>query len=197
MSTFAKTFLILAAVVAAGTLWHGVSNCAAENRFSSVQRAAEGQIERIKAARELAVERIELSQDRPFDQLMRSEEDLIRQIEILERIREQVQDQMQESELASRLMIPEAIQELCASLSEIEVQLSTTKALAKRIEALRQEAEARAVSTGPRTDASPGGGGWNVPSGNGGASAETSISSCASELSPPSDPLAPLPPKGG
>jgi hypothetical protein len=196
MKSIAKISLILATVVATGMLWH-VAPCAAETRFSSIQRAAEGQIERIKAARERADERLEVTQDRSFEELRRSEEDLLRQIEILERVREQVQDQMRESDSASRSRAPEAMQELCASLSEIEVQLSGARALAKQLEAIRQEAESKAAKSGRRSDASTESGYWNVPSGSGSTLRDTGISSCASELSPTFDPLAPPSQKGG
>jgi hypothetical protein len=199
MNSFAKTCLILAAVVATGTLFCRVSDCAADNRFSSMQQAVEGQIERIKASQERAVERLELSTDRPFEQLQRSEEDLIRQIEILERIREQVQEQMREADSASRLTIPEAAQELCAALSEVEVQLGAAKALVKRLEAARLEAESRAAGRGASTDATPAEGCWNVPCGAGGTSAETDLTSYVNAVPVPVDPVLPppLPPRGG
>ncbi len=197
MRSSAKTCLTLATAVAIGMLWYAAPACAAENRFSSIQRAAEGQIERIKAARERADERLEVTQDRSFGELKRSEEDLLRQIEILERVREQIQDQMKESDAASRSMAPEAIQELCASLSEIQVQLSGARALAKQLQAIRQEMESRAANRGARSDAASGAGSWNVPSGSGSATPGRDVSNCASEQSLPSDPLALPPRKGG
>ena len=51
MTSFAKTCAVVAVIVTAGMLWCSVPECAADGRFSSLQRLAQGQIERIKAAR--------------------------------------------------------------------------------------------------------------------------------------------------
>lgn len=198
MRNSVKMSLILATLLATAMLWQAAPYCAAENRLLSIQAKAEGQIERIKAARERAEERLEVRQGRSFEQLTRSQEDLLRQIEMLQRVREQIQDQVRESGAAARSAAPETMQELCASLSEIEVQLSASRALAKQIEAIRQEAESRAENYGSRSDAAAGAGSWNVASGHGDVSPDVSLSSCASESSDPSgDPLAPPVPKHG
>jgi chromosome segregation ATPase len=157
---------------------------------------AEGQIERIKAARERAAERLESSQGQSYDSLQRSEEDLMRRIEKLERVFEQIQDQLRDSDMSSRTMPQAAMQELCVSLSEIQLQLGATRALAKQLEAARQEAEARASSRSSFLGSSVSGGAWNVPSGAGCGDEKGCLSNCASETSP-IDPTTMLPKLSG
>jgi hypothetical protein len=179
MTHCARTCLILAAIVATGTLWHKIPECGADNRISNLQRLAEGQIERIKAARERIAESLDVPQGQSVEQLQRGEEDLIRRIENLERIFEQIQEQLREGDVASRSMSPSAAQELCVSLSEIELQLAATRGLANRLKAARQEMESKAG----------GGNSWNSPCGNGGILGETDISGCAADQQPAVDPL--------
>lgn len=194
MTHFARTCLILAFVVALGTPWHRVPECSAENRVSGLQRMAEGQIERIKAARERAAERLESSQGQSYDQLQRSEEDLMRRIENLERIFEQIQDQLRESDTVSRALPQTALQELCVSMSEIQLQLTATRSLVKQLEAARKEAEAKAILMG----SVKGLGAWNTPSGAGDTANETGLSNCAASENVPSiDPTALQPKLGG
>jgi TolA-binding protein len=179
MTHCARTCLILAAIVATGTLWHKPPECGADNRVTSLQRLAEGQIERIKAARERISERLDLPQGQTVEQLQRGEEDLMRRIESLERIFEQIQEQLREGDVASRSMSRSASQELCVSLSEIDLQLAATRALAKKLKQSRQEIESKAGGKNS----------WNSPCGNGGGLGEDDISGCAADQQPAVDPV--------
>jgi predicted nuclease with TOPRIM domain len=95
------------------------------------------QVERIRRARETASSEMTLARIRIAEQLRRSEEDLSRQIESLERFREQMADQKGETDQAVVRMQKDWKQFIQQAFSDLDSQLRETNGLITQMEALR------------------------------------------------------------
>jgi predicted nuclease with TOPRIM domain len=95
------------------------------------------QVERIRRARETASSEMTLARIRIAEQLRRSEEDLSRQIESLERFREQMADQKGETDQAVVRMQKDWKQFIQQAFSDLDSQLRETNSLITQMEALR------------------------------------------------------------
>jgi hypothetical protein len=129
MNTIARICLIYAGT-ALMSLFTLVPNLtAADSRVLELKHSVERQIERTKAARERADARIALSRIRSAAQDRRTQEDLLRQVELLERVREVIQEQMAEAAQANPPADPGVLQEMYTTMAELDSQIVQTQTL--------------------------------------------------------------------
>lgn len=171
-------FIASFVLIATGISSHVAS---AETLGQSLRRATLAHIERMKAAREIAEERLNLSSIRSAAQIRRSEEALIRQIEMLERVREHVSDKIKEVGAAALAVDTETSQELYAALKEIDSQLAGARTQVSRLAALREEAESAKSCDCPKKEA----GSWNGPCEKGSPSLDSELKSWMTPPPPP------------
>ncbi|MEI7450299.1 MAG: hypothetical protein WCJ75_11810 [Desulfomonile sp.] len=108
-----------------------------------LQEQVSRQIERIKAAREKANSQMSLAGIRIAEQLKRSSDDLAVQIEVMERLREKLQETTSETDQKINLWKEQSGQLLGTALSDIATQISQTNDLIQRLETVKSQ-----VSTG-------------------------------------------------
>jgi len=133
---------ILCLAVAAGPAMGALDGATAmEAQIQQVQDSLERQIERIKDARERAATRMSLARIRIAEELVRSQEDLLRQIETLERLREQLSAQSEKSDGAVEQIRNDWSQRFATVFRSIETQISETNDLMRRLDAIREQVD--------------------------------------------------------
>jgi len=139
MKTFLLISLILAATANAGTAAQSSIAVGMDSTISQMKQDLQTQIERIRKARETASAQMTLARLRIAEQLRRSEEDLARQIESLERFREQMAEQKGETDQAMALMQRDWKQFVHQAFSDLEFQLKETNNLIEQMETIRDK----------------------------------------------------------
>ncbi len=110
-----------------------------DSTISRMKQDLETQIERIRKARDTANSQMSLARIRIAEQLRRSEEDLTRQIESLERFREQMADQKDDTDQAVAQMQTDWKQFIQQAFSDLDSQLKDTNSLITQLETLRDK----------------------------------------------------------
>ena len=137
MKTILLLSLILAAIATASTAAQASGTTGIDSTISQMKQDLQIQVERIRRARETASSEMTLARIRIAEQLRRSEEDLSRQIESLERFREQMADQKGETDQAVVRMQKDWKQFIQQAFSDLDSQLRETNSLITQMEALR------------------------------------------------------------
>jgi hypothetical protein len=164
---------------------------AADPRVLKLKRSVESQVERVKAARERVDAKLTVSQIRSVEQLRRSQEELIRQSESSQRVRELLQEQLQESGSGDLQKDPEAAQQVYSAFADIEAEINQLRQLINQMDVAIKAAEATSgTDSGTSTGGcqSPTTTPWATPCGSGGtatSSVPTEISLTLSEVAPP------------
>lgn len=109
-----------------------------DERLTQIREKIASQIEEVRAAREKADIQMELARVRVAEQIRRSEESLILQVEMLDRLREQLQDQMTETKRAIDKMRQDRVLTIGKTLMDIEAQLRQTTGVIERMKFLRE-----------------------------------------------------------
>jgi hypothetical protein len=100
-----------------------------EDKIRQTKEKIEAQIEKIKEAREKADSEMALAKMRIGEQLRKSQEDLSRQLEILERFREQLADQKSETAAALSDMQTNWASMIDKAFSDVDSQIEATNSL--------------------------------------------------------------------
>jgi hypothetical protein len=129
--------LILAVIATASTAAQASAPIGIDSTISQMKQDLQIQVERIRRARETASSEMTLARIRIAEQLRRSEEDLIRQIESLERFREQMADQKGETDQAVAQIQRDWKQFIQQAFSDLDSQLRETNSLITQMESLR------------------------------------------------------------
>ena len=137
MKTILLLSLILAAISTASTAAQASGTTGIDSTISQMKQDLQIQVERIRRARETASSEMTLARIRIAEQLRRSEEDLSRQIESLERFREQMADQKGETDQAVVRMQKDWKQFIQQAFSDLDSQLRETNSLITQMETLR------------------------------------------------------------
>ena len=137
MKTTLLLSLILAVIATASTAAQASGTIGIDSTISQMKQDLQIQVERIRRARETASSEMTLARIRIAEQLRRSEEDLSRQIESLERFREQMADQKGETDQAVVRMQKDWKQFIQQAFSDLDSQLRETNGLITQMEALR------------------------------------------------------------
>ena len=137
MKTILLLSLILAAIATASTAAQASGTTGIDSTISQMKQDLQIQVERIRRARETASSEMTLARIRIAEQLRRSEEDLSRQIESLERFREQMADQKGETDQAVVRMQKDWKQFIQQAFSDLDSQLRETNSLITQMETLR------------------------------------------------------------
>jgi hypothetical protein len=137
------TFLmILCMMMATGVALGAFDGSVAEMRIRQIQDSLEQQVERIRDARDRAGTRMSLAKIRISEDLARSQDDLQRQIEMLERLREQLSEQSAKSEEAVEQLRNDWSQRFATAFQSIETQIAETNELMRRFDAIRERMDA-------------------------------------------------------
>jgi hypothetical protein len=137
MKTIMLLSLILAVIATASTAAQASGTIGIDSTISQMKQDLQIQVERIRRARETASSEMTLARIRIAEQLRRSEEDLSRQIESLERFREQMADQKGETDQAVVRMQKDWKQFIQQAFSDLDSQLRETNSLITQMETLR------------------------------------------------------------
>jgi hypothetical protein len=137
MKTILLLSLILAVTVTATTAAQASETIGIDSTISQMKQDLQIQVERIRRARETASSQMTLARIRIAEQLRRSEEDLSRQIESLERFREQMADQKGETDQAVVRIQKDWKQFIQQAFSDLDSQLRETNSLITQMETLR------------------------------------------------------------
>ncbi len=137
MKTILLLSLILAVIATASTAAQASGTIGIDSTISQMKQDLQIQVERIRRARENASSEMTLARIRIAEQLRRSEEDLSRQIESLERFREQMADQKGETDQAVVRMQKDWKQFIQQAFSDLDSQLRETNSLITQMETLR------------------------------------------------------------
>jgi hypothetical protein len=137
MKTTLLLSLILAVIATASTAAQASETIGIDSTISQMKQDLQIQVERIRRARETASSQMTLARIRIAEQLRRSEEDLSRQIESLERFREQMADQKGETDQAVVRMQKDWKQFIQQAFSDLDSQLRETNGLITQMETLR------------------------------------------------------------
>jgi len=137
MKTIMLLSLILAVIATTSTAAQASGTIGIDSTISQMKQDLQIQVERIRRARETASSEMTLARIRIAEQLRRSEEDLSRQIESLERFREQMADQKGETDQAVVRMQKDWKQFIQQAFSDLDSQLRETNSLITQMETLR------------------------------------------------------------
>jgi hypothetical protein len=137
MKTIMLLGLILAVIATASTAAQASVTIGIDSTISQMKQDLQIQVERIRRARENASSEMTLARIRIAEQLRRSEEDLSRQIESLERFREQMADQKGQTDQAVVQMQRDWKQFIQQAFSDLDSQLRETNSLITQMETLR------------------------------------------------------------
>ena len=132
MKTTLLLSLILAVIATASTAAQASGTIGIDSTISQMKQDLQIQVERIRRAHETASSEMTLARIRIAEQLRRSEEDLSRQIESLERFREQMADQKGETDQAVVRMQKDWKQFIQQAFSDLDSQLRKPTALSRR-----------------------------------------------------------------
>ncbi len=121
-------------------------------KLYQLETQLQSQLEKIKYAREVADHSASLAQIRIARELRRSEAAMERQIEILERLKEQMQDQIGESP-SSFAAVPESWnKKLQSTIAGLVQQIHSNNLLLKRMESFREQVETETAPSIPTSD---------------------------------------------
>jgi hypothetical protein len=137
MKTILLIGIILATAATASLAAQSSISIGLDGTISQIKQDLETQIERIQKARDTASSQMTLAKLRIAEQLRRSEEDLTRQIESLERFREQMADQKDDTDQAVAQMQNDWKQFIQQAFSDLDSQLKSTNSLITQMENLR------------------------------------------------------------
>jgi hypothetical protein len=137
MKTTLLLSLILAVIATASMAAQASGTIGIDSTIGQMKQDLQTQVERIRRARETASTQMTLARIRIAEQLRRSEEDLSRQIDSLERFREQMADQKGETDQAVAQMQRDWKQFIQQAFSDLDSQLRETNSLITQMETLR------------------------------------------------------------
>ncbi|MGO9116026.1 MAG: hypothetical protein ACLQPD_00245 [Desulfomonilaceae bacterium] len=120
---------------------------AADLKIDAIKQTLEVQLERIRNAREKADTQMSLAKMRIAERLRLSSEELTRQLEILERLREHLSTGSGESQQAIDQSKSDWAGLLGTAFAEINSQVGQTNSLISQMEALRDSFEDSSAST--------------------------------------------------
>ena len=129
--------LVLIVTAALSSTSYAVDFTAADLKIQAIKQTLEVQLERIRSARENADNQMSLARIRIAERLRLSAEDLSRQAEILERLREQISEGSGDSQQVVNQLATDWPQLLSAAFAEINSQISQTNSLMAQMESLR------------------------------------------------------------
>lgn len=109
-----------------------------EAKITVLREQIERQIEIIKEAREKADTSMSLAAIRVAEQLIRSEEELAAQVEMLDRLREQLRDQVDVAQEAMAGMKQDWAQMLSQAAAQIDAQIKQTNSVIDRMRQIRE-----------------------------------------------------------
>jgi hypothetical protein len=125
---------------------------AADLKIDAIKQTLEVQLERIRNAREKADTQMSLAKMRIAERLRLSSEELTKQLEILDRLREQLSAGSGESQQAINQFKTDWAGLLETAFAEINSQVGQTNSLISQMEALRDSFDDSPVSTPPLSD---------------------------------------------
>lgn len=135
----ALSLITLAAIIHAGSAECQTVSIAA--KLQQLETQLQSQLEKIKYAREVADRSTSLAKIRIARELRRSEAEMERQIEVLERLKEQMQDQTGDSP-SSLTAVKDAWNDaLQSAISGLAQQIQSTGILLNRMESFRENVE--------------------------------------------------------
>jgi hypothetical protein len=117
-----------------------------ENRIQDTKTQIEPQIEKIREAREKAENEMVLAKIRVGEQLRKSEDELKRQLEVLDRFRDKLADEKNETNqaiVAVQKDWTDLVQKAC---SDIETQIDTTNSLISDLQGVRKQMDVEDLS---------------------------------------------------
>ncbi len=117
-----------------------------ENRIQDTKTQIEAQIEKIREAREKAENEVVLAKIRVGEQLRKSEDELKRQLEVLDRFRDKLSDEKYEANqavVAVQREWSDLVQKAC---SDIEAQIDTTNSLISDLQGMRKQIDGEGQS---------------------------------------------------
>lgn len=158
-----------------------------ETKIAVLREQIERQIEIIKEAREKADTSMSLAAIRVAEQLIRSEEELAAQVEMLDRLREQLRDQVDVAEETMAGMKKDWAQMLSQAAAQIDAQIKQTNSVIDRMRQIRESVGADS-ETGSRPK--------TTPATNGGSSSLLPLVPQITESTPAppqTDPVSPVP----
>jgi hypothetical protein len=139
MKTILLIGVILAVTATVSMAGQSSVSIGLDGTISQMKQDLETQIERIRKARDTASSQMSLARIRIAEQLRRSEEDLTRQIESLERFREQMADQKDDTDQAVAQMQSDWKQFVQQAFFDLDSQLRDTNSLITQLETLRDK----------------------------------------------------------
>ena len=147
--------IALMILVTIGSSVSAADYTAADLKIDSIKQTLELQLERIRAAREKAENQMSLAKMRIAERLRLSGEELTRQLEILERLREQLSAGTGDSQQAIDQFRNNWAQLLATAFAEISSQVTQTNNLIKQMETLRDNFESPPASAPTSTSQWP------------------------------------------
>lgn len=170
MRTILAIWIVMAVLAACGISSPALA-ADMEATIRALQLGLERQVERMTMARERANELITMTTMRSAAQLERSQEELQRQLEMLERFKEEFQERMRESQEAVERFKTDFPKLYADAFAQIDAQIRETQTLIARIDVLISQANAeppRAATSSATTWTTTNS--WQVPSTSGVAS---------------------------
>ena len=128
---------------------------AANLQIDSIKQTLELQLERIRNATGKADTQMSLAKIRIAERLRLSSEELARQLEILQRLREQLSDGAGDPRQAVTQLASDRAQLLATASAEINAQVSQTNDLIRQMETLRDSFESSSETTATITSQWP------------------------------------------
>jgi len=119
---------------------------AVETKIQQLQNSLEQQIERVQDARSGWTTGMGSARLGVVEALTKSQEDLMKQIAGLERLREQISAEKEKSDQAVEMIREDWAQRFAASLSSIETQLTDANSLIRRLESMREQVDTESDS---------------------------------------------------
>lgn len=162
-------------------------------RIEQLRTQIESQIEKIRAAREQADSTMAVEQVRVVEQLVRSEEDLTRQIEALQQFREHLRDQMRESQAEVKQVAKDWNTLFGKAFAEIDEQIVATRNMLKRVSAVKEQITGDCLEGSCREKKEP----PSSPTETTGATKRQGLRARTSNYIPPPPPPAPQAPVAG
>jgi len=171
-----QAFAVLLALWMSASMAHPQTSSDALTRINSLKTAIDTQIERIKTTRDSTDDQISLARLRVGEQIRKSQEDLAVQMEVLQRLREQLEEQKSQAEQSVARMNNDLSTLSTTAFSAIEEQISKTNDLIGRMEKIRQEVSGESSTTSLAAPSA---------SSNPGASSSTGVSTTATNQEVP------------
>ena len=142
-----QAFAVLLALWMGASLAHSQTTADVLTRIDSLKTAIDTQIERIKVTRDSTDGQISLARLRIGEQIRKSQEDLAVQMELLQRLREQLEEQKAQAEQSVARMNNDLSTLSTTAFSAIEEQISKTNDLIGRMDKIRQEVSGESYPT--------------------------------------------------